>query len=115
MVFIYVCFSLSTPRISSSLSCLVASTGFLLVIAQFRYLHGQLQAVACILAGVEQTKVPAHAGVVVSAGRGLGLGDDVFVVGAAAVGGCLAGVGQHEDHFVEAAEETVQDHSCTVN
>lgn len=115
MVFIYVCFSLLTSRISSFPSCLVASAGFLLVIAQFRYLHGQLQAVACILAGVEQTKVPAHAGVVVGAGRGLGLGDDVFVVGAAAVGGSLAGVGQHEDHLVEAAEETVQDHSCTVN
>lgn len=106
---------LSTSRISGSLSCRAASTGFPLVIAQFRYLHGQLQAVACILAGVEQTKVPAHAGVVVSAGGGLGLGDDVFVVGAAAVGGSLARVGQHEDHLVEAAEETVQDDSCTVH
>lgn len=105
----------STSRISSSPSCLAAATGFLLVIAQLGYLHGQLQAVACILAGVEQTKVPAHAGVVVSAGRSLDLGDDVFVVGAAAVGGSLAGLGQHEDHLVEAAEETVQDHSCTVN
>lgn len=106
---------LSTSRIGSSQSCWLASTRFLLVIAQFRYLHGQLQAVACILAGVEQTKVPARAGVVVSAGRGLGLGDDVFVVGAAAVGDSLAGFGQHEDHLVEAAEETVQDHSCTVS
>lgn len=63
----------------------------------------------------EQTTVQVHVRVVVAVGCRLHCGDDLFVVGAAVIGNSLTGVREHEDHIVEAAEETVQDNPCAVN
>ncbi len=67
------------------------------------------------MTGTEQTTVQVHARVIVTAGCRLHCGDDLSVVGATVTGNSLTGVREHEDHIVEAAEETVQDNSCAVN
>lgn len=85
-----------------------------LMITDFRNLHGQLQTVACILAGAEQTAVQVNAGVVVSARSRLRRGLHVCVAGAAVVGASLTGSRKEENQIVEAAEEAAQDHLCTV-
>lgn len=85
------------------------------MIADFGNLHGQLQAVARILAGAEQTAVQDDAGVVTAAGRRrLGRALHLCVAGAAVVGGALTGSRKEENQIVKAAEEAAQDHFCTV-
>lgn len=84
------------------------------MIADFGNLHGQLQAVACILAGAEQTAVQVNAGVVAAARSRLRRGLHVRVAGAAVVGGALTGSRKEENQIVKAAEEAAQDDFCTV-
>lgn len=85
------------------------------MITDFRNLHGQLQTVAGILAGAEQTAVQVNAGVVVASRSRLRRRLHVCVAGAADVGGSLAGSRKEENQIVKVAEEAAQDHFCTVS
>lgn len=87
----------------------------LLMIADFRNLHGQLQTVARILTGAEQTTVQIHAGVFIAAPSRLCHSLHVSVAGAAVVGGRLTGGREEQNQVVEVAEEAAQDHFSTVN
>lgn len=84
------------------------------MITDLRNLHGQLQTVASILAGAEQTAVQVNAGVVVTARSRPRRGLHVCVAGATVVGGTLTGSRKEENQIVKAAEEAAQDHFCTV-
>lgn len=84
------------------------------MITDFRDLHGQLKAVAGVLAGAQQTAVQVQAGVVATARSRLRRGLHVCVAGAAVVGGALTGSRKEEGQVVKAAEEAAEDHFCTV-
>lgn len=86
----------------------------LLMIADFRNLHGQLQTVARILTGAEQTTVQVYASVFLAAPGRLGHSVHVSVAGAA-VGGRPTGGREEPDQIVKVAEEAAQDHFSTVN
>lgn len=85
------------------------------MIADFRNLHGQLQAVAGILTGAEQPTVQVYAGVFIAAPGRLCHRVHVSVAGAAVVGGRLTGGTEEPNQIVKVAEEAAQDHSSTVN
>lgn len=87
----------------------------LLMIADFRNLHGQLQTVARILAGAEQTAVQVYASVFIAAPTRLRHSVHVSVAGAAVVGGRPTGGREEPDQVVKVAEEAAQDHFSTVN
>lgn len=87
----------------------------LLMIADFRNLHGQLQTVARILTGAEQTTVQVYASVFLAAPGRLCHSVHVSVAGAAVVGGRLTGGREEPNQIVKVAEEAAQDHFSTVN
>lgn len=86
-----------------------------LMVADFRNLHGQLQTVTRILTGAEQAAVQVYARLVIAAWSRLRRCVHVSVAGAAAVGGSLTGGRKEQNHIVKVAEEAAQDHFCTVN